>query len=159
MPSSASDKQPLLPQYNTPKSQSHSGSESKSKPHVNHSSSSRLSTTRISFPSSTSSALSPSDENDPFPLPRNNDDDGDGDEEQRQREGERYRGYERSPLTSTRTFTKTERKPGLPKLSRECLWSEIKCYGSYMLPPLLIFGVLVVGASLFAVGWKMGWFK
>ena len=34
---------------------------------------------------------------------------------------------------------------------------EIKCYGSYILPVLLIFGVLVVGASLLAVGLKRGW--
>lgn len=36
--------------------------------------------------------------------------------------------------------------------------SEIKCYGSYILPTFLVFGVLVIGASLAAVGWKKGWF-
>ncbi|WVR03761.1 hypothetical protein IAU60_000756 [Kwoniella sp. DSM 27419] len=131
---SSTDRQPLLPTHST------------HKPHVNHSSSSRLSTTRISFPSSSTSALAKDDEHDPFPLPRSNSD----------REGGDGRMYEGSPLTAT---AREERKPGLPKLSRECLWSEIKCYGSYMLPPLLVFGVLVIGASLFAVGWKMGWFK
>ncbi|WVQ93473.1 hypothetical protein IAU59_000547 [Kwoniella sp. CBS 9459] len=150
MPSSSSDKQSLLPQYNKQKQGP--------KPHVNHSSSSRLSTTRISFPSSTSSALSPADDDpdshDPFPLPQNGSNDGDDNDEGQHRGWE---GGERSPLTSS--ATKTERKPGLPKLSRQCLWSEIKCYGSYMLPPLLVFGVLVVGASLLGVGWKMGWFK
>jgi hypothetical protein len=35
---------------------------------------------------------------------------------------------------------------------------EIKCYGSYILPVLLVFGVLVIGLSLVAVGWKKGWF-
>ncbi|KAK4700964.1 hypothetical protein P7C70_g5276, partial [Phenoliferia sp. Uapishka_3] len=39
-------------------------------------------------------------------------------------------------------------KEGLPKLSRECLVAEIKCYGSYMLPPILFFVVFVLGLSL-----------
>ncbi|KAL7424693.1 hypothetical protein Q5752_000377 [Cryptotrichosporon argae] len=52
----------------------------------------------------------------------------------------------------------TKRRPGLPKLSRECLWAEIKCYGSYILPVVLVFGVLVVGAGVLAVGLKRGWF-
>lgn len=52
-----------------------------------------------------------------------------------------------------------QKREGLPKLSRECLWSEIKCYGSYILPVLLVFGVLVIGASLAAVGYKKGWFQ
>lgn len=37
--------------------------------------------------------------------------------------------------------------------------SEIKCYGSYILPVLLVFGLLVIGVSLGAVGWKRGWFS
>ena len=36
--------------------------------------------------------------------------------------------------------------------------SEFKCYGRYMLPPLLVFGVLVIGTSLIIVGIKRGWF-
>lgn len=36
--------------------------------------------------------------------------------------------------------------------------SEIKCYGRYMIPPLLIFGVLAIGASLIIVGIHRGWF-
>lgn len=46
----------------------------------------------------------------------------------------------------------------------EGLWlikgdSEIKCYGSYILPTFFVFGFLVVAASLIGVGWKKGWFK
>lgn len=37
--------------------------------------------------------------------------------------------------------------------------SEIKCYGSYILPVFLVFGVLVVGVSLGVVGWKKGRFS
>lgn len=37
--------------------------------------------------------------------------------------------------------------------------SEIKCYGSYILPTFFVFGFLVVAASLIGVGWKKGWFK
>lgn len=37
--------------------------------------------------------------------------------------------------------------------------SEIKCYGSYILPVFLVFGVLVIGVSLTVVGIKLGWFK
>lgn len=32
-------------------------------------------------------------------------------------------------------------RQGLPKLSRECLVSEIQCYGKYILSALLVFGV------------------
>jgi hypothetical protein len=38
-------------------------------------------------------------------------------------------------------------------------YSEIKCYGSYILPVLFVFGLLVIGVSLGAVGWKRGWFS
>lgn len=41
-----------------------------------------------------------------------------------------------------------ESRPGLPKVSRECLVSEIRCYGSYIMPVLLVFGVLVLVVSL-----------
>ena len=41
-----------------------------------------------------------------------------------------------------------EQRPGLPKVSRECLVAEIKCYGSYILPVFLIFVVLVLAVSL-----------
>lgn len=37
--------------------------------------------------------------------------------------------------------------------------SEIKCYGSYIVPVLLIFGVLAIGLSLGIYGWKKGWFS
>jgi hypothetical protein len=37
--------------------------------------------------------------------------------------------------------------------------SEIKCYGSYILPVLIVFGLLVIGVSLGVVGWKKGWFS
>lgn len=40
------------------------------------------------------------------------------------------------------------RKEGLPKLSRECLISEIKCYGKHMLPPIIFFVVFVLGFGL-----------
>ncbi|WRT65753.1 uncharacterized protein IL334_002701 [Kwoniella shivajii] len=121
--SSSSDREPLLPTH--------------SRPHVNHSSSSKLSTNRISFPSSSTSALgAPDDDQTLVSSPQG-----------------KSRPWDNSPLTAG-----GERKPGLPKLSRECLVSEIKCYGSYMLPPLLIFGVLVIGVSLAIVGWKSGWF-
>ena len=36
--------------------------------------------------------------------------------------------------------------------------SEIKCYGRYMIPPLLVFGVLAIGASLIIVGIHKGWY-
>ncbi|KAK9899665.1 hypothetical protein P389DRAFT_164702 [Cystobasidium minutum MCA 4210] len=44
-----------------------------------------------------------------------------------------------------------DRLPGLPKLSRECLIAEIKCYGKYILPTVLVFVVLVliIALSLF----------
>lgn len=41
-----------------------------------------------------------------------------------------------------------EHRPGLPKVSRECLIAEIKCYGSYILPVFLVFVVLVLAVSL-----------
>ncbi|WVQ64966.1 uncharacterized protein L199_003136 [Kwoniella botswanensis] len=133
--SSSSDWQPLLPTHS-----------SSNKPHINHSSSSRLSTTRISFPSSTTSALGSSDIND---------DDQTLVSTSPQKGKRTHRAWSGSPLTSG----EGQKKPGLPKLSRECLISEIKCYGSYMLPPLLIFGVLAIGISLLIYGWKKGWFK
>lgn len=47
----------------------------------------------------------------------------------------------------------------LLEYNRELIESEIKCYGSYILPVLAVFGVLVIGASLGVVGWKKGWFS
>lgn len=41
-----------------------------------------------------------------------------------------------------------ERQPGLPKVSRDCLIAEIKCYGKYILPTLLVFVVLVLVVAL-----------
>lgn len=41
-----------------------------------------------------------------------------------------------------------EGRPGLPKVSRECLIAEIKCYGKYILPTLLVFVVLVLVIAL-----------
>jgi hypothetical protein len=35
---------------------------------------------------------------------------------------------------------------------------EIKCYGSYIIPVLLVFGVLAIGLSLGVYGKKNGWF-
>ncbi len=35
--------------------------------------------------------------------------------------------------------------------------SEIKCYGSYILPPLLVFGVLAIGSGLIYVAIKRKW--
>ncbi|WVN90721.1 uncharacterized protein L203_105963 [Cryptococcus depauperatus CBS 7841] len=121
----ASDSQPLLPT------------------HVNHSSKSRFSVPRISFPShqssgSIKSADSWSSESTLRPL---------------------------RPLHQVGTGNDgamggfQDKREGVAKITRECLWSEIKCYGSYMLPPLLVFGVLVVLVSLAAVGWKMGWYS
>ncbi|WVW80212.1 hypothetical protein I302_102189 [Kwoniella bestiolae CBS 10118] len=132
--SSSSDRQPLLP--------THSQS---LKPHMNHSSSSRLSTTRISFPSSTTSALDSPDVDDDQTLVSTSTSPKKG----------KHRAWSGSPLTSG----EGQRNPGLPKLSRECLISEIKCYGSYMLPPLLIFGVLAIGLCLLIYGIKRGWFR
>ncbi|GFZ42505.1 hypothetical protein JCM24511_00221 [Saitozyma sp. JCM 24511] len=103
--------------------------------HVNHTPH-KLSASRISFPPSSASAPRP-----------------DGPD-----------AGESSAFVSVgrrRAFGPAERggeRQGLPKLSRECLWAEIKCYGSYILPVLLVFGVLVIGLSLVAVGWKKGWF-
>ena len=37
--------------------------------------------------------------------------------------------------------------------------SEIKCYGRYMIPPLLVFGVLAIGAGLLAVSIRRGWIQ
>lgn len=42
----------------------------------------------------------------------------------------------------------SDRQPGLPKVSRDCLIAEIKCYGKYILPILLVFGVLVLIVAL-----------
>jgi hypothetical protein len=39
-------------------------------------------------------------------------------------------------------------REGLPKLSRECLVSEVQCYGKYILSALLVFGL---GGVLFAL--------
>lgn len=41
-----------------------------------------------------------------------------------------------------------DRLPGLPKVSRECLVAEIKCYGKYILPTVLVFVVLVLVIAL-----------
>lgn len=48
------------------------------------------------------------------------------------------------------------RKEGLPKLSRECLISEIKCYGKHMLPPILFFVVFVLGFGLWLYNKQRG---
>ncbi|WWC87963.1 uncharacterized protein L201_002865 [Kwoniella dendrophila CBS 6074] len=133
---SSSDRQPLLP--------THSSSKSTSKPHINHSSSSRLSTTRISFPSSSTSALGSTEDDDEETVISSSPN----------RQKGKQRSWEGSPLTRN----EGDRKPGLPKLSRQCLISEIKCYGSYMLPPLLIFGVLAIGIALLIYGIRNGWF-
>lgn len=42
----------------------------------------------------------------------------------------------------------SDRLPGLPKVSRECLVAEIKCYGKYILPTVLVFVVLVLVIAL-----------
>lgn len=39
-------------------------------------------------------------------------------------------------------------QPGLPKVSRECLVAEIKCYGKHILPVLGVFVVLVLVVTL-----------
>ena len=41
------------------------------------------------------------------------------------------------PPPATEPF---DRKPGVPKLSRECCIAEIRCYGRYIIPVVLIFG-------------------
>ncbi|KAK8861630.1 hypothetical protein IAR55_002453 [Kwoniella newhampshirensis] len=130
---SQTDRQPLLPT------------------HINHSSSSRLSRPKISFPSSSSTSLG--DETATLVA---NSDDGSSNSGARLGKG-RHPSSTSSPLVAS--GSQGGKREGVPKLTRECLWSEIKCYGSYMLPPLLVFGVLVIAASLFAVGWKSGWFK
>jgi hypothetical protein len=38
-------------------------------------------------------------------------------------------------------------KQGLPKLSRQCLVSEIRCYGSYIVP-VLVFGAVSILLAL-----------
>ena len=50
-----------------------------------------------------------------------------------------------------------------PSRLLRCRWdkltcSETKCYGSYILPVVFVFGVLVIGISLIVVGQKQGWF-
>ncbi|KAK4686077.1 hypothetical protein P7C73_g4054, partial [Tremellales sp. Uapishka_1] len=102
--------------------------------HVDHSRSHGLSTPKISFPSASTSTFGAESES-TLVDPNN----------------------KRRSWISTSPNDRGHRE-GVPKLSRECLWSEIKCYGSYILPVFLIFGVLVVGACLFAVGWKRDWF-
>ncbi|WWC60370.1 uncharacterized protein I303_102941 [Kwoniella dejecticola CBS 10117] len=147
------DRQPLLP--------THSNSNlNPQKGHMNHSSSSRLSSTRISFPSSSTSALGPRTA-----------DDGEDDEEtfmgststlsppSSKTTKPKYRGWSADDTPLLEGGGGGTKKPGVPKLSRECLISEIKCYGSYMLPPLLVFGVLAIGISLGIYGWKRGWFS
>lgn len=47
-----------------------------------------------------------------------------------------------------------ERQPGLPKVTRECLVAEVKCYGSYILPVLLVFVVLVLVIALTAYSYS-----
>ncbi|WWD16453.1 hypothetical protein CI109_100879 [Kwoniella shandongensis] len=129
---SKTDRQPLLPT------------------HINHSSSSRLSRPKISFPSSSTTSLG----DETATLVANSE--AGSSPDSRFGKGRSQSQNQGSPLVAMHDGGRRE---GIPKLTRECLWSEIKCYGSYMLPPLLVFGVLVIGASLFAVGWKMGWFK
>lgn len=50
-----------------------------------------------------------------------------------------------------------EEREGLPRFSRQCFWDECKCYGKYILPVLLLFGVLAIllaqeGASIWHGG-------
>ncbi|CAD6583354.1 MAG: hypothetical protein CYPHOPRED_002350 [Cyphobasidiales sp. Tagirdzhanova-0007] len=47
--------------------------------------------------------------------------------------------------------TQLEMHPGLPKVSRECIVAEVKCYGKYIVPTLLVFVglVLLVALSIF----------
>ena len=59
------------------------------------------------------------------------------------RESSRHANYDANTLEHGQ-----EQRPGLPKVSRECLVAEIKCYGSYILPTLLVFVVLVLAISL-----------
>ncbi|KAI9632691.1 uncharacterized protein MKK02DRAFT_41000 [Dioszegia hungarica] len=113
------------------------GSSIHSQPH-------RLSHARISFPSSSSSAFATDASEAESTLVGS--DRGSGVRSGKSRLGAVGEGEVR-------------RKEGVPKLSRECLWSEIKCYGSYILPVFLVFGVLVIGVSLTVVGIKLGWFK
>ncbi|RSH94740.1 hypothetical protein EHS25_004545 [Saitozyma podzolica] len=103
--------------------------------HVNHTPH-KLSTSRISFPPSSTSALG-----------------ADGPDA-----GESSGSVNAGSKRAWGTAGRGGERQGLPKLSGECLWAEIKCYGSYILPVLLVFGVLVIGLSLVAVGWKKGWF-
>lgn len=44
------------------------------------------------------------------------------------------------------------RHEGLPKLSRQCLAAEVRCYARYMVPPLLFFVVIVLLVSLYFYG-------
>lgn len=41
-----------------------------------------------------------------------------------------------------------DQKPGVPKLTRECLISEIQCYGKYICAVLLVFVLLALSISL-----------
>jgi hypothetical protein len=43
-------------------------------------------------------------------------------------------------------------KDGLPKLSRECLRSEIQCYGKYIVATLLVFGLGGIMIAFLIVG-------
>ncbi|KAL7416119.1 hypothetical protein BDY24DRAFT_413025 [Mrakia frigida] len=80
--------------------------------HVN--STHRLSSPRISFPSSSSS--NPADAS------------SSGDQHL-------------APWTDSRTDL--ENRPGIPKLTRECFWSEFKCYGKWVLLIGTINGILI----------------
>ncbi|KAK4054725.1 hypothetical protein OIV83_000649 [Microbotryomycetes sp. JL201] len=41
---------------------------------------------------------------------------------------------------------------GLPKVTRQCLVAEIKCYGKYMLPPIIVFVVIALSVAMLVYG-------
>ncbi|SCV68803.1 BQ2448_924 [Microbotryum intermedium] len=56
---------------------------------------------------------------------------------------------EREPLLEYSTAAGEMRsREGLPKVTRQCLIAEIKCYGKYMLPPIIVFLGLAMSLAL-----------
>ncbi|SCZ90919.1 BZ3500_MvSof-1268-A1-R1_Chr1-3g02382 [Microbotryum saponariae] len=59
------------------------------------------------------------------------------------------RSSEREPSLEYSTAAGEMRsREGLPKVTRQCLIAEIKCYGKYMLPPIIVFLGLVMSLAL-----------
>ncbi|KAM0793022.1 hypothetical protein ACM66B_000513 [Microbotryomycetes sp. NB124-2] len=61
------------------------------------------------------------------------------------------RDVERQPLLTATTKPHVNQED-LPKVTRQCLVAEIKCYGKYMLPPILVFVILAISIAMFVYG-------